>query len=41
MLVVLQQLPMVCDAKSADDIQSIKIYFVNQIKSIKEEIEKM
>jgi hypothetical protein len=38
MLAVQQQLPKVCDAKSADDI--IKISFDNQIKSITEDIER-
>jgi hypothetical protein len=32
---------MVCDAKSVDDIHSIKISFDNRIKSITEDIEKM
>jgi hypothetical protein len=41
MLVVLQQLPTLCDARPADDIQSIKISFDIQIKSIIEDIEKM
>jgi hypothetical protein len=34
MSAVLQQLPMLCDATSADDIQSIKFSFDNQIKSV-------
>jgi hypothetical protein len=38
---VLQRLPTVRDAKSADDIQSIKISFDNRIKNITEDIEKM
>jgi hypothetical protein len=38
---VLQQLPMIGDAKSADYIPSIKISFDNRIKSITEDIEKM
>jgi hypothetical protein len=41
MSAVQQQLPTVCDAKSADDIHSIKISFDNRIKSITEDIEKM
>jgi hypothetical protein len=41
MAIVLQQLPMLCDARLADDIQSIKISFDNRIKSITEDIEKM
>jgi hypothetical protein len=41
MLAVLQQLPMIGDARSADDIPSIKISFDNHIKSITEDIEKM
>ena len=36
-----QQLPTLCDAMSADDIQSIKISFDNRIKSITEDIERM
>jgi hypothetical protein len=40
-LVVLQQLPTLGDIRSVDDIPSIKISFVNQIKSITENIEKM
>jgi hypothetical protein len=38
---VLQRLPTVRDAKSAYDIQSIKISFDNRIKNITEDIEKM
>jgi hypothetical protein len=38
---VLQQLPMIGDARSTDDIPSIKISFDNRIKSITEDIEKM
>jgi hypothetical protein len=38
---LLQQLPIVSDAASFDDIQYIKIYFDNQIKSTMEDIEKM
>jgi hypothetical protein len=38
---VQQQLLTVCDAKSTDDIHSIKISIDNQIKSIMEDIEKM
>jgi hypothetical protein len=41
MSAILQQLPTLCDAMSADDIQSIKISFDNRIKSIIEDIEKM
>jgi hypothetical protein len=41
MSAVQQLLPAVCDAKSADDIQSIKISFDNRIKSITKDIEKM
>jgi hypothetical protein len=41
MAIVLQQLPTLCDARSADDIQSIKFFFDNRIKSITEDIEKM
>jgi hypothetical protein len=41
MSVVLQQLSTVRDARSADDIQSIKISSDNQIKSITEDIKKM
>jgi hypothetical protein len=41
MSAVLQRLPTVCDAKSANDIQSIKISFDNQIKSITRDTEKM
>jgi predicted transglutaminase-like cysteine proteinase len=41
MLAVLQQLPMTGDARSADDIPSIKISFDNRIKSITEDIEKI
>jgi hypothetical protein len=41
MLVVQQLLPTVCDARSADDIQSIKISFDSQIKSITNDIKKM
>jgi hypothetical protein len=41
MSTVQQQLPMVCDAKSVDDIHSIKISIDNQIKSIMDDIEKM
>jgi hypothetical protein len=39
MSAVLQQLPTICDARSTDDIPSIRISFDNQIKSIKEDIE--
>jgi hypothetical protein len=38
---VLQQLPTIGDARSVDDIPSIKISFDNQIKSITEGIERM
>jgi hypothetical protein len=38
MSAVLQQVPMVCHAKSANDIQSIKISFGNQIISITDDI---
>jgi hypothetical protein len=38
---VLQHLPTLCNARSADDIQSIKISFDNRIKSITKYIEKM
>jgi hypothetical protein len=38
---MLQQLPTLGDARSADDIPSIKIYFNNQIKNITEDIEKI
>jgi hypothetical protein len=41
MSVVLQQLPTIGDARSADDIPFIKISFDNQIKSITEDIERM
>jgi hypothetical protein len=41
MLAVLQQLPTIGDARSADDIPSIKISFDNRIKSITEDIERM
>jgi hypothetical protein len=41
MSAVLQQLPTIGDARSADDIPSIKISFDNRIKSITEDIEKM
>jgi hypothetical protein len=41
MLVVLQQLPTIGDARSGHDIPSIKISFDNQIKSITEDIERM
>jgi hypothetical protein len=41
MAIVQQQLPTLCDARSADDIQSIKISFDNWIKSITKDIEKM
>jgi hypothetical protein len=41
MSAVLQQLPMIGDARSADDIPFIKIYFDNRIKSITENIESM
>jgi hypothetical protein len=38
---VLQQLPTIGDARSVDDIPSIKISFDNRIKSITEDIERM
>jgi hypothetical protein len=41
MSAVLQQLPVIGDARSADDIPSIKISFDNWIKSITEDIERM
>jgi hypothetical protein len=41
MSVVLQQLPTIGDARSVDDIPSIKISFDNRIKSITEDIEMM
>jgi hypothetical protein len=41
MSAVQQQLPTICDAKSANDIQSIKNSFDNQIKSITRDTEKM
>jgi hypothetical protein len=41
MTAVLQQLPMIGDARSADDIPSIKISFDNRIKNITEDIERM
>jgi hypothetical protein len=41
MSAILQQLPMISDATSADDIPSIKISLDNRIKSITEDIEKM
>jgi hypothetical protein len=41
MLAALQQLPTISDARSADDIPSIKISFDNRIKSITEDIERM
>jgi hypothetical protein len=41
MSVVLQQLPMIGDTRSADDIPSIKISFDNRIESITEVIERM
>jgi hypothetical protein len=41
MSVMLQQLPTIGDARSVDDIPSIKISFDNQIKSITEDIERM
>jgi hypothetical protein len=41
MSAVLQQLPTIGDARSADDIPSIKISFDNRIKSITEDIERM
>jgi hypothetical protein len=41
MLAMLQQLPRIGDARSADDIPSIKISFDNRIKSITEDIERM
>lgn len=41
MSVVLLQLPTLCDARLADDIQSNKISFDNHIRSIMEDIEKM
>jgi hypothetical protein len=41
MSIVLQQLPTLGDARSADDIPTIKISFDNQIKSIMEDIDKM
>jgi hypothetical protein len=41
MLAVLQQLPTIGDARSADDIPFIKISFDNWIKSITEDIERM
>jgi hypothetical protein len=41
MLAVLQQLPTIGDARSVDDIASIKISFDKRIKSITEDIEKM
>jgi hypothetical protein len=41
MSAVLQQLPTIGDARSADDIPSIKISFDNRIKSITKDIERM
>jgi hypothetical protein len=41
MSAVLQQLPTIGDARSADDIPFIKISFDNRIKSITEDIERM
>jgi hypothetical protein len=41
MSAVLQQLPTIGDARSADDIPSIKISFDNRIKSITEDIERV
>jgi hypothetical protein len=41
MSAVLQQLPTIGDARSADDIPFIKISFDNQIKSITNDIERM
>jgi hypothetical protein len=41
MSAVLQQLPTIGDARSADDIPFVKISFDNRIKSITEDIERM
>ena len=41
MSAVLQQLPTIGDARSVDDIPSIKISFDNRIKSITEDIERV
>jgi hypothetical protein len=41
MLAVLQQLPTIGDARSVDDISSIKISFDNRTKSITKDLEKM
>jgi hypothetical protein len=41
MSALLQHLPTICDARSADDIQSIKISFDDRIKSFTEDKEKM
>jgi hypothetical protein len=41
MSAVLQQLPTIGEARSADDIPFIKIYFDNRVKSITEDIERM
>ena len=41
MSAILQHLPMIYDVRLVDDIQSIKISFDNQIKSITRDTEKM